>query len=190
MHTPPPVRQSLSQTEITDEDLLPVERLIVLTGEMEGRSVAVLKDDDCNTNVVSKEFVNHNPHLFDLRECNISVTHSKKDSTEHAHQLILNGTLCIGSHYYVSNWAVADCRYDVLLGMPWHKEMRPVVDYAIPSVVVDGEPLPQASRKGSVAENVQVTNLGVKKFRSLLRKKREKKDFSVFQLVQANHLLA
>ena len=82
---------------------------MVLKGEMEGCSVAVLKDDGCNTNVVSKEFVNHNPHLFDLRRCNISVTHCKKDSSEHADQLILSRKLCIGSHTYVSNWAVADC---------------------------------------------------------------------------------
>ena len=39
---------------IPTEGPIPVERLLVLSGTMNGLSVKVLKDDGCNTNVVSK----------------------------------------------------------------------------------------------------------------------------------------
>lgn len=91
---------------------------MIFKGKMEGQSAEMLMDDGCNTNLVSKDSVNKRSLLFDLLKCNISVAHSKKDSTEPSKKLILNGRLCIGSNFYVSNWAVEDLLYEVLLGMP------------------------------------------------------------------------
>lgn len=166
---------------------IPVESLLVLQGELVCRKVAVLKDDGCNTNVISKDFATRNAHLFDIRDCDIPVSHSKKDTTEVATQIILQGKLRIGGHVYVSNWAVADCRYDVLLGMPWHVEVQPEVDYSGPNVVVQGEVLPKLPQQ-DCGHNIKVTNLGVKKFRSLLRKKAGCNSFRVYQLVETNNL--
>ena len=42
---------------IHTEESIPVERLLVLSGTMNGLSIKVLKDDGCNTNVVSREFL-------------------------------------------------------------------------------------------------------------------------------------
>ena len=171
------------------EDLIPVESLLVLDGELGVRKVSILKDDGCNTDVVSRDFAHRNAHLFDLMQCSIPVSHSKKDTSELATQVIVRRNLQIGTHQYLSNWAVADCRYDVSLGMPWYIQAKPEVDYSLPRITVDGESLPQMPVKVRNGE-VQVTNLGVKKFRSLLRKRGSQEDFCVYQVAQTNNFLA
>ena len=102
--------------------------------------------------------------------------------------------LKLGLHSYTSNWAVADCRYDVLLGMPCHKEKKPVVDYSIPSVYVGMKPLPLTRFLGDYIgldpRPIRVTNLGVNRFRRLFRNKRKRKNFQVYQLVEKERLWA
>lgn len=89
----------------------------------------------------------------------------------------------IGSHRYRSNWVIADCRYDVLLGMPWHVETNPGVSYDPKQLHVGGSVLPLAQDTRG-----PVKILGVKKFRSLLRKKKASSDFAVFQLRHINNI--
>ena len=88
----------------------------------------------------------------------------------------------MGDHSYVSNWAMADCSYDVLLGIPWHIACRPQVEYGTQQVLIKGEYIPlhtfDAGRKCP-----KVPSIRIKKFRSLLRKKPAREGFSVFQVV-------
>ena len=93
---------------------IPVEPLLVLSGKLNGVSARVLKDDGCSTNVISRRFFGLHRRRFHVMEASIEVKHSKEESNETASQVVLNGTLQIGSHTYTSNWVVADCRYDVL----------------------------------------------------------------------------
>lgn len=68
--------------------------------------------------------------------------------------------------------------------MPWHTETNPQTDYDSQSVQVDDVVLP---RKPIMDPNLTITNIGVKKFRSLLQKKRKKSDdFWVYQLSNAS----
>ncbi len=41
-----------------------------------------------------------------------------KDSFENASKVVLGATLRIGKHFCKSNWLDANCRNDILLGMP------------------------------------------------------------------------
>ena len=166
--------------ESSESEIVPVERLIVLKGMIAGKEVRVLKDDGCNTNVLSSSFVRRFSHLLDVRECEIIVAHSKKKSQEVSNKVVVNAAIQIGSHAYSSNWAVVDTRYDVLLGTPWHTSELPSVDYEGPSVSVNGEELPLHEDNSAP---VRIHNLGVKKFRSLLRKRKNDPDFQVFGLV-------
>ena len=104
---------------IPTEEPIPAERLLVLSGIMNGLSVKVLKDDGC-TNVVSREFPAkyRSRNIFELCQENVTVQNSQKGTREEASEVILNGTLRLGAHTYNSNWIVDNCRYDVLLGMP------------------------------------------------------------------------
>ena len=92
----------------------------------------------------------------------------------------LDGQVSIGSHVYRSNWTVADCRCDVLLGMPWNLENKPTVDYAVPSVSVEGVSLPLRGFAFDSERRIKVTNIGVKSFRRLVGKKHKREDFQVF----------
>ncbi len=56
--------------------------------------------------------------------------------------MIYNATVQIGEHFYTLNWAVANTRYDALLGMPWHKVYNPKIDYRKHSVHIEGMSVP------------------------------------------------
>lgn len=149
--------------------------------------VSALKDDGCNTNVISKDFVDKHPHLFRIEDTNITVIHSKKESREVATQVVMGTGIRIGTQSYRSNWAVADCRYDVLLGMTWNKDTAPKVSYEEPTVCIGEEILPIRSADDE-HQRVKITNLGVKKFRSLLRKRQGRDDFAVFHVSEAKQM--
>ena len=155
------------------EDWIPVERLLVLSGTVNGLSVKVLKDDGCNTNAVSREFLAkyRGRNIFEVCQENVTVQHSQKGTKEEASEVIFNGTLLLGAHTYTSNWIVANCGYDVLLGMPWHVAHNPSIDYEQRIVKVGTDVITAFRMNG---EKIQVTNLGVKRFRKMLRKNMKK----------------
>ncbi len=78
----------------------------------------MLKDDCCNANVVSREFLKKNSELFEVVKRPVEVMHSNDNTEEKASEVIPGAELRIGTHVYTSNWVVASCRYDVLLGIP------------------------------------------------------------------------
>lgn len=85
-----------------------------------------------------------------------------------------------------SNWVVSDCRNDILLGMPWHIHCGPMIDYERKTVKVGYITLPTIAERNP---SITVNNIGVKKFRSLLRKKhRNSSDFMVFQARNVNNI--
>jgi len=124
---------SVAEVKTFDENIsmnssVVVKDLLVLDGTLDMKRVRVLKDDGCNTNVVSHEFFQKNKSCFKWKHCNVEVRHSEADSVEKSSQVVLGATVRIGKHSYKSNWLVANCRYDVLLGMPWHVANNPNID--------------------------------------------------------------
>ena len=167
--------------KVAIDDPIPVEDLIVLDGLLEGKKVSVLKDDGCNTNVVSRDFFEKNRGLFKWKECDVEVRHSKSGSVENSSEVILGGTLIIGKHSYKSNWLVANCRYEVLLGMPWHVAHNPLIDYSQRIVKVNSDEL--IPHEEVCKQKNQVTSMSVKKFRSLLKKESKSAELQLFQLM-------
>ena len=159
--------------------LVPLEDLFVLDGSLEGKRVKVLKDDGCNTNVVSHEFFQKNRKFFRWKSCNVEVKHSKSGSLENSTQVIQGATLKVGSHVYQSNWLVANCRYDILLGMPWHVSQNPSIDYEQRTVTVGTHEL--FPLKDPEVRQREIMNISVKRFRRLARKNSAK--VNIFQLV-------
>ena len=168
---------------IHDDKEVPIDPLIVLEGTINGQKARMLKDDGCNTNLVSKEFLQRNRRLFKVIRTRTSIQHSMQGSGERASEMILNGTIKIGSHVYTSNFLVGSCRYDVLLGMPWHVANNPKIDYPNRRVLVgnkylygmiDSEDSPQV-------DDIKVTNLSVKRFRRMIRKR--SKNVEVYQVI-------
>ena len=173
-------------TKALIDETLPIERLIVIEALLNDIPVRALKDDGCNTNVISRDFFELHAELFDVVEKKVQVSHSNKESTEVATKIVVQAKLVCGTHVYHSNFAVANCRYDVLLGMPWHVECKPMIRYEIPTVAVADQHLPVEVDDSS---GPVISNIGVKKFRSMLRKKGSREDFQVLGLVEnAEHL--
>lgn len=168
------------------DGLIPVAPLIVLDGSLNGIRVQVLKDDGCNTNIVSERLVKMYRKKFKIVNRKVVIQHSKSDSNENSSQVIVNGTLKIGDHLYTSNWVVSNSRYDVLLGMPWHVAHNPEIDYDSQIVKVGGVSLNCTKLTESDETLAKVTNLGVRKFRRML--KNSTGNFEVYQVVLKNNV--
>lgn len=101
-----------------------------------------LKDDCCNTNVVSQEFFLNNREIFRSVKKRVEVFHSEKKTTEIAPEFFLAATIRIGSHVYISNWVVARSRYDVLLEISLHVVHNPDTNYTSWTVKIGSDDLP------------------------------------------------
>lgn len=111
----------------------------MLEGVMEDQHVRVFKDDGCNINAISKEFVNKNRIRFKIISKRTNIKHSKKSSSETSDSMASNGTLQIRNRKYTSNWILTDLRYDVIIGMPWHRYCNPKTKYSLKKVKVECE---------------------------------------------------
>lgn len=153
-----------------------------MEGEFEGVPARVLKGDGCSSNVISREFAELHRSQFTFQPTLMNVSHSNQGSREIATKMVVNGTVTLGNYAYKENLIIADARYDVSLGMPWHVDAQPETDYNLRIVSVDGNSL--SCRATAWKGFCTVETLGVKKCRRKLR--RLKKGTQLFRLVQAS----
>ena len=78
----------------------------------------------------------------------------------------------IESYHIPSNFAVSNIRYDVILGMPQHKNFKPFINSEDGEVIVNKNSLPRKEENSKV----EVLNLSIKKFYFLLPKSHESFD--------------
>lgn len=73
-------------------------------------SVKVLKDNGCNINVVSREFMRkvRTRKIFKIRQENVTVEQSKKGTNKETLEDILSGPLTLGDPTYTCNWIAAN----------------------------------------------------------------------------------
>lgn len=109
---------------------------LVMDGTFNGIPALILKDDVCTANVVSQDFAGTNHQQLKFSPVLVDPNHFMQGANEIATQMSANGTIRIGTYSYTGNWIVADCRYDVLLGMPWHMEEHSNADYVERSMLV------------------------------------------------------
>lgn len=69
-------------------DYIPVESLLVLKCKSNGKSARALKDDGCNTNVVSRSFAAKNRDKLKSVHRNVIIKHSNKHTTEKSSETI------------------------------------------------------------------------------------------------------
>lgn len=106
-----------------------------------------------------------------MKRTNFRIHHSNGED-ETASEVVYDTEIVLGNTKYRSDWAVSQVRYDVILGLPWHEENSPEIDYKNKTVSLRGETIPLAEYNSGDAP--RVTNLSVKKFRSLCRKKKDR----------------
>lgn len=93
-------------------------------------------------------------------------------------EVILHATLTAGTHLHKSNWFVANFRYNLIQGIPWHLDHNQLIDYE-KRIVTFGNYVTSSTKEFN-KRKTEVKNLSVKKFRSLVAKKRLSFRFSSF----------
>lgn len=86
---------------------IPVSWLLILKGMLCGQQVTILKEEICNTNVLSYDFVRRLQYQHDLNEANIEISHSQVSSTENSLFLAANAKIQLTKHAYTYDWSVA-----------------------------------------------------------------------------------
>lgn len=77
--------------------------MITLFGTVAEEQVTILKDEGCNTNFMSKTFVNKKRHLLNVEKTFVEVNHSNSNSTEEAREMVINAETETGNHKYSYN---------------------------------------------------------------------------------------
>lgn len=95
---------------------------------------------------------------------NVVIQHSRKGHEESTSDVILDGTLKLRTHSYISNWEVSDCHYDVFLEMPWHVANTPRVDYLKKVVNFQDGEISYKPGLNSMRKPLHGTHLSVKEF--------------------------
>lgn len=80
--------------------------ILLMEGELNGGRVRVLKDDGCDMNFGSFDFVQDHRELFRIVKSSAMVRHTKKQYVNAEWELILERTVSIGTHTYVSRCVV------------------------------------------------------------------------------------
>lgn len=127
-----------------------------------------------------------NRKYLNITDHELEIEHSNEDNIENTTGIVLDVVIQIDKHTYRSNWAIVNCRYDVILGTPWHMDNNVITNYQDMSAKVNGRslPIPKKANCGP-----KLTNIGVKKFRWLIRKNSHKTDFVVYRLTQVNKVM-
>lgn len=122
-----------------------INELITLYGTVMGQEVTILKDEGCSTNVMSRSFVDKYCHLLTIKPYSVNINHSNREIIEEANEVVIDTEVQIGNTKYKSNWIVAGCRYDILLGMSANCGLqnrppayKPVVIYYLLHVKMNG----------------------------------------------------
>lgn len=151
-------------------------------GTLNRIAVNAVKDEGCNTNLISSNFSRRNKDKFIICKANITVDYSLQHILEVSSKNVLNGIFSIWLHSYTSNWIGAKCRYNVLLDMPWKMTNTPCIDYVGRVVRVSENDLSVEGCQHDTDDNMcKVPNMSVKSFRKILRKRDYQRMFKCFK---------
>lgn len=74
----------------------------------------------------------------------------------------------ISGHAYKSNWVVGDCRYDIILGLPWHVDCKPIIDYERRQVTVGNKII--CSEDKEREDVLPLASIGINQFRKQIKR--------------------
>lgn len=121
--------------------------------------MTTLKDRGYSTIVPSREFDLRHQNLSKMQKTKSIFRHSSKDLSEQATEVVKTVDLKIGQERFRSSWIVANCRYEVLLGLPWHVWIVSWINNANGKVYTNGDKLICFNWESS---NKGVLQLGIK----------------------------
>lgn len=75
-----------------------VIELITMFGTIRGQQALVLKDNGCNTNLVSKIFLDPTRYLFKTQKSPFMIQHSNRNTVEETSEMLISSEVQIGYH--------------------------------------------------------------------------------------------
>lgn len=123
--------QRISESYVTDKHSqktvrkVSVALLILFKVVILEKQVSVPKENECNKKVVSKDFVERNRSILDIRKSKLIISHSSRKYSGVCDEVLYGTLVKISGHMYRNTWAISDTRHEVLLEMPWHVENNP-----------------------------------------------------------------
>lgn len=147
---------------------VPWHPLLEFEGFINGIPCRILKDDGASSNFISKEFWNTHQAKLPSKSHNISISHSSQGHQENACKVVDTAQLTLKGHLYESKFVVANTRYDVILGTPWHNDVLPKTNYKNGTIQIGEEKI-----HGEIIDNSEfkLQNISVKKFKRFASKK-------------------
>lgn len=121
-----------------------------------------------SSNVISRKLAEGYIDEFEFLMILMDVIHFQADWQDTATEMVVNSTLRNGNHFYTGERIVADERYDILMGIPWHTGCNPHTDYLPHKVVVERTAL--ADQSVTRLEARPVHFIGLKQFPRALRR--------------------
>ncbi len=154
--------------EYENKQEVPHHLLLIFDGTIQGIPCRILKDDGASTNVLSTKFFMRHKDIFVTRPSEVSLLHSSFGLSEMNRKLVDTASVKIGTHEYNSKFVLGDTRYDVILGTPWHKDMKPTTKYdknevRINDFVIVGRTCDD--------RNDSVSHISIRGFRKMLKEK-------------------
>lgn len=99
------------------------------------------------------------------------ISNSDRDYVKESNKIVVGAKIESETHRYGSNWVIANFRIDILLEMLWQHKASPTTNYTTKKVAGDDVNLTSFHVSHTRAK---VTNLGVKRFCSMLPEKKKK----------------
>lgn len=135
---------------------------MALDGSLNEFTVKILKKYGVNTKGVSAEFLEKQNYKLVTRNSTVTILHSKKGTTEISSLVLIDATIHISSNKYISNWAVVDARYDVLLGVPCNLSVNPKITYVTRTVTIGKDKIKLSNGNINDQKIVKVLNIRLK----------------------------
>lgn len=150
-----------------------------------GPQCLILKDGRCSLVVIRIDFVKQNRPLLNARKCQSEIEQSDKSSREDSHDIVVAASIQVDHRVYTLSWLVANSRCELILDTAWCMAAAHGVNYANHKVAVVDQNI---TIPRSAYDSLQVSNMRVKKFKSVGIEKCQKNDFEVSRFLKINHM--
>lgn len=111
-------------------------------------------------------------HTFELLK-------AKKESTELTSGIVINAEVQIWKHPFRFNWAIRNCRCGIILSNPRYEHYHLIAKFATQSFTLDVRFI---SMPKTLIIELKFSNIGVSRFKSILRKKGNQSNFQIYRV--------
>lgn len=164
---------------LKNEDNTPVEKMFTLTSMLAVKHAIIINDGRFSTNSTSADFVRRNFYLLMAKRYPIVIQYSDRDFTANSTSVLIDAKIDIVLYSCKFNWGVqkdfstSSCAFPGI-------DHKPVCFLRLKSILFGGKRLPMISAS---LYHIKISNMGVKKFQSLLRNNCNRDSFLESQLV-------